>query len=92
MFRVADTHLKERLLHESDLTLVMTLDICHPAEASKVQIETMSGEAKKGHDVHAIGKGKQKPCDKPSSFKQHSSKYYKQQQKGDAHGGPNSPK
>ena len=47
MFRVADTHLKERLLHESDLTLVMTLDICHPAEASKVQIETMSGEAKR---------------------------------------------
>ena len=55
MFGVADTGVKERLLHESDLTLMKALDLCHAAEASKV-----SGKAKKGHDVHAIGKGKQK--------------------------------
>ena len=45
----------------------------------------MSGEARKGHDVHAIGKGKQKSSSKPSNFQQHSSNY-KQQQKGEAQG------
>ena len=60
VFGVADTGVKERLLHESDLTLMKALDLCHAAEASKVQLKTMSGKAKKGHDVHAIGKGKQK--------------------------------
>ena len=49
--------IKERLLCVSDLTLVKALDICHAAEVSKVQLKTMSDEAKKGHDVHAIGKG-----------------------------------
>ena len=85
VFGVADTRVKERLLRESDLTLTKALDICHAAEASKVQLKTMSGEAKKGHDVHAIGKGKQKSRGKPSNFQQHSSNY-KQQQKGDAQG------
>ena len=60
VFGVADTRVKERLLCESDLTLTKALDICHAAEASKVKLKTMSGEAKKGHDVHVIGKGKQK--------------------------------
>ena len=59
VFRVADIRVKERLLRESDLSLSKALDICHAAEASKVQLKTMSGVAKKGHDVHAIGKGKQ---------------------------------
>ena len=48
MFGVADTHVKERLLLESDLTLTEALDICHAAKASKLQLKTMSGEAKKG--------------------------------------------
>ena len=43
MFGVADTHVKERLLHEFDLTLTKALDICHAAEASKVQLKIMSG-------------------------------------------------
>ena len=85
VFRVADTRVKERLLRESDLTLTKALDICHAAEASKVQLKTMSGEAKKGHDVHAIGKGKRKSRDKPSNFQQRSNNY-KQQQKVEAQG------
>ena len=85
MFRVADTRVKERLLRESDLTLTKALDICHAAEASKVQLKTMSGEAKKGHDVHAIGKGKRKSHDKLSNFQQRSNNY-KQQQKVEAQG------
>ena len=85
LFGVADTRVKERLLRESDLTLTKALDICHAAEASKVQLKTMSGEAKKGHDVHAIGKGKQKSRGKASNFQQHSGNY-KQQQKGEAQG------
>ena len=48
MFGVANTGVKERLLREADLTLIKALDICHVAEASKVQLKTMSGEAKKG--------------------------------------------
>ena len=75
VFRVADTRVRERLLRESELTLTKALDVCRAAEASKVQLETMSGEAKKGHDVHAIGKGKQKSCGKPSNFQQHSNNY-----------------
>ena len=55
MFGAADTHIKDRLLHESNLTLAKALDICHAAEASKVQLKPMLGEAKKGHDVHTIG-------------------------------------
>ena len=43
-------------------------------------------QSKKSHDVHAIGKGKQKSRSRLSSFKQHSSKNYKQQQKGEAQG------
>ena len=85
VFGVADTRVKERLLRESDLTLKKALDICHAAEASKVQLKTMSGEAKKGHDVYAIGKGKQKSRGKPSNFQQHKSNY-RQQQKGEAQG------
>ena len=71
--------------HLNDLTLTKALDICRAAEASKVQLKTMTGEAKKGHDVHAIGKGKQKSRSKPSNFQQHSNNY-KQQQKGEAQG------
>ena len=51
----------------------------------------MSDEAKKGHDMHAIGKGKQKSCGKPSNFQQHSSNH-KQQQRGEAQGRSHSPK
>ena len=51
---------------KSDLSLTKALDICHVAEASKVQLKTMSGEAKKGNNVH--GKGKQKSRSKPSIF------------------------
>ena len=50
-----------------------------------MHLKTMSGEAKKGHDVYAIGKGKQKSCGKPSNFQQHSNDYM-QQQKGEAQG------
>ena len=46
----------------------------------------MSGEAKKGQNVHAIGKGKQNSCGKPKYFQHQSSKDYKQQQKGEAQG------
>ena len=85
MFGVAHTRVKERLLRESDLTLTKALDICHAAEASKVQLKPMSSEAKKDHDMHAIGKGKQKSRGKPLNFQQRSSNY-KQQQKGEAQG------
>ena len=83
LFGVADTHVKERLLRESDLILTKALDICHAAEASKVHLKTMSGEAKKGHDVHALGKGKQQSPGKPSNF---------HQQRVRHKAGPNSPK
>ena len=79
VFGSVDTRIKERLLCESNLTLTKSLDICHAAEASKVQLTTMSGEAKKGHNVHAIGKGKQNSRGKQSKFPKHS-KNYKQQQ------------
>ena len=41
VFGVADTRVKERLLRESDLTFMKALDICHAAEASKVQLKPM---------------------------------------------------
>ena len=50
-----------------------------------MQLKTMSGKAKKGHDVHAIDKEKQKSRGKPSNFQQHSNNY-KQQQRGEAQG------
>ena len=51
VFGVADMCGKERLLRESGITLDKALDICHAAEASKVQIKVMVTENKQSHDV-----------------------------------------
>ena len=42
VFGLADTRVKEWLLRESDLDLIKALAICHAAEASKVQLKTIS--------------------------------------------------
>ena len=47
VFGVADTRVKERLLCESDLTLTKALDICHAAEASKVQLKICQAKQKR---------------------------------------------
>ena len=42
-----EKNLRERLLRESDLTLTKALDICHAAEASKVQLKTSQAKQKR---------------------------------------------
>ena len=47
---------KERLLRESGLALDKALDICHAAEASKVQMKVMVTENQQSHDVNFLRK------------------------------------
>ena len=58
VFGVADMRVKERLLRESGLTLDKALDICHAAEASKVQMKVMATENQQSHDVNFLRKNK----------------------------------
>ena len=45
VFGVTDIRVKERLLRESYLNLAKALDICHAAEASKVQMKVMESDS-----------------------------------------------
>ena len=56
VFGVADIRVKERLLCESDLNLAKELDICHAAEASKVQMKVMEGDSQQRHEVNIFSK------------------------------------
>ena len=56
VFGVADMRVKERLLREAGLTLAKALDICHAAEASKVQMRVMVTENQQSHDVNFLRK------------------------------------
>ena len=58
VFGVADMRVKERLLRESELTLDKALDICHAAEASKVQLNVLVTENPQSHDVNFLRKNK----------------------------------
>ena len=42
IFGIADTKVRERLLHEPELNLSKTLDICRALETSQAQIKTVS--------------------------------------------------
>ena len=56
VFGVADMRVKKRLLRESGITLDKALDICHAAEASKVQMKVMVTENQQSHDVNFLRK------------------------------------
>ena len=58
VFGVANMRVKERLLREAGLTLAKALDICHAAEASKVQMRVMVTENQQSHDVNFLRKNK----------------------------------
>ena len=58
VFGVADMRVKKRLLRESGITLDKELDICHAAEASKVQMKVMVTENQQSHDVNFLRKNK----------------------------------
>ena len=53
VFGVADIPVKVR---ESDLNLAKALDICHAAEASKVQMKVMEGDSQQRHEVNILSK------------------------------------
>ena len=56
VFGVLDIRVKERLLRESNLNLTKALDICHAAEASKVQMKVMEGDSQQRHEVNILSK------------------------------------
>ena len=56
VFGVADIRVKERLLRESDLNLAKALDICHAAEAFKVQMKVMASDSQQRHEVNILSK------------------------------------
>ena len=41
---------------ESDLNLAKALDICHAAEASKVQMKVMESDSQQRHEVNILSK------------------------------------
>ena len=49
---------KEILFRESGLTIDKALDICHAAEANKVQMKVMVTENQQSHDVNFVRKNK----------------------------------
>ena len=56
VFGVAYMRVNERLIREAGLTLAKSLDICHAAEASKVQMRVMVTENQQSHDVNFLRK------------------------------------
>ena len=56
VFGVADICVKERLLRESDLNLAKALDICHAAEASRVQMKVMESDSQQRQEVNILSK------------------------------------
>ena len=56
VFGVTDIRVKERPLRESDLTLAKALDICHAAEASKVQMKVMASDSQQRHEMNILSK------------------------------------
>ena len=56
VFGVADIRVKERLLRESHLNLAKALDICHAAEAIKVQTKVMESDSQQRQEVNILSK------------------------------------
>ena len=63
VFGVADIRVKERLLCESDLTLAKALDICHAAEASKVQMKVIASDSQQRHEVNILSRTQESHTD-----------------------------
>ena len=76
MCGIRDGHVKTRLLRESDMNLTKACDICRAAEATAVQMKSLSEDAS-NQQVHAVGKSSNRSSQfhTPPSQRQTSRRY-----------------